>query len=266
MKAGIGINLFALLLQFSGVMATAAAAAPESQKIDLQKAEDEKPLLSTYGTGDNPSQAVKEAEWKVRRLQEALRLDPKNEKTRMTLVQTFESLAAYHEQKLNSLDAWRYYGAAARVLTESGDAEKLKKRIAYDQSRAEKNHQLRLQYLRRRKRVGFVYTSFQWLDYPKLDRTDALAYTAKVSNAIRNAWSDAEQNRHITDGGRLPKPLIVSFDVHRSGKMSGLKIDSSCGLSLVDQAAVKAVSEAGPMPALLPAMGDVVHFQSQFVK
>jgi|GEM_PF-5457897 len=220
----------------------------------------------TYNTVERPPISVVEAEWKIRRLQTTLHNEPHNEKARMVLVQTFESLALYHEQRRNALDSWRYYKAAAEVLAQSESADKFKKRIEADRARGEVNHKLRSQYLRERKRSGFVYTSFQWLNFPKLDRSDALAFTSIVTNLVRNSWSDAQTNSHITNGAQFNKILVVSFNLHRNGKLTDLKVDQSSGSPLIDAAAMQSIRDVGEMPKLLPAMGEVVHFQSQFTK
>ncbi|MBS2005695.1 MAG: TonB family protein [Cyanobacteria bacterium SZAS TMP-1] len=226
----------------------------------------EKGPSSTFNTGEHNPARVQEAEWSVRRLQQALHADPTNEKVRISLVQTLEALAAYHEKKRNSLDAWRYYEAAARELGLSAERKKWKKRIEYDENRAGFNHQLRADFLHKQKRVGFVYTTFQWLDYPKLDRKDALAYTAKVNTMVRDAWSDYQKNSRIIGGGGLPRMLVVGFNLHRDGRISNLKVESSCGFPAVDAAAVRCIRDVGRMPPLLPAMGESVPFQSQFTK
>ena len=184
----------------------------------------------------------------------------------MALVQTFESLALYHEQRRNALDSWRYYKAASEVLAQSENADKFKNRIAADQARGEVNHKLRSQYLRERRRSGFVYTSFQWLDFPKLDRRDALAFTSIITNLVRNSWSDAQTNSHITNGGKFNKMLVISFNLHRNGKLTDLKVEESSGSPLIDAAAMQSIRDVGVMPKLLPSMGEVVHCQSQFTK
>jgi TonB family protein len=241
-----------------------ALAQTDSKNVQAASASDRRPLASPARlTPGN----LADVQSKVRSLYAALARDKNNQDCRLELAQDLESLALYAERNRDYLNAWRYYEGAAQVLDYPGDGSQ-KKRAAKDAEKAESNHKLRLDYIKNLKLVGWVYTTFNWHDYKNLETKQGADYQSAVGLPIRRNWSFAERMLHL----RLPhvaspKPmLIVSFNVHRNGTLSDIKVAKSCGQPKIDEIAMQAVKDVGKAPPLLPAMGDVVPFQAQFIK
>jgi TonB family protein len=209
---------------------------------------------------------------KVQKLWVVFGKDPDCRECRLKLAQGMEGLGLFAEGNRDYVNAWRYYEGAA-VAANYPREKTWKKRADQDSQNAARCHKLRLDYIKDLKLIGWVYTSFNWHNYKGLDPKAATTYMTEVGLPIRRNWSYARR----TMGFRLPEGpegpegpdgpvLVVSFNVHRNGTVSNIKLVKSCGTPKLDAVAMRAIAEVGKMPELLPGMGEVVSFQSQFVK
>jgi TonB family protein len=205
------------------------------------------------------------ARWHLRELNAALAKDPDNRACRLELAQALESLAALFEERRDYLNAWRYYDSAAKVLDHARE-KSWKKRADDDAHKAASNRKRGLDYIDKKKDNGWVYTTFDWRDYKSIDRNVCAEYMKQVGLPVLRDWSISKKLYQLSIPAGFSPRLVVSFNVHRDGTMSDIKLAKSCGSKSVDAFALRAVQDAGKVPPLLPAMGDVVPFESQFVK
>ena len=68
--------------------------------------------------------------------------------------------------------------------------------------------------------------------------SDDKPYIAELERRVKRAWFPPKGNES--------KTVIVTFTILRSGYVSDLRIEHSCGVSIVDDAALKAVRNAQP--------------------
>jgi TonB family protein len=75
-------------------------------------------------------------------------------------------------------------------------------------------------------------------------------YRSALANALYGAWK-----RPIVSGLTQAVEVRVSFEIMRDGNVRGLRIDESSGVPMLDRSALRAVSDASPLPALPATMG-----------
>jgi len=73
-------------------------------------------------------------------------------------------------------------------------------------------------------------------------------YRSSVANALYGRW-----RRPVVSGIVEPIEVRVAFEIMRDGNVRGLRIDESSGVPTLDRSALRAVSDAAPLPAL-PSM------------
>jgi len=73
-------------------------------------------------------------------------------------------------------------------------------------------------------------------------------YRSSVANALYGHW-----RRPIVTGIGEPIEVRVAFEIMRDGNVRGLRIEESSGVPTLDRSALRAVSDAAPLPAL-PSM------------
>lgn len=76
-------------------------------------------------------------------------------------------------------------------------------------------------------------------------------YRAAVTNALYNNW-----RRPIVSGIREPAEVRVAFEIMRDGNVRGLRVQDSSGIPSLDRSALRAVSNASPLPALPSSIGE----------
>jgi len=73
-------------------------------------------------------------------------------------------------------------------------------------------------------------------------------YRSSVANALYGHW-----RRPVVSGIAEPIEVRVAFEIMRDGNVRGLRIEESSGVPTLDRSALRAVSDATPLPAL-PSM------------
>jgi TonB family protein len=73
-------------------------------------------------------------------------------------------------------------------------------------------------------------------------------YRSSVANALYGHW-----RRPVVSGISEPIEVRVAFEIMRDGNVRGLRIEESSGVPTLDRSALRAVSDATPLPAL-PSM------------
>ena len=73
-------------------------------------------------------------------------------------------------------------------------------------------------------------------------------YRSSVANALYGNW-----RRPVVSGIVEPIEVRVAFEIMRDGNVRGLRIDESSGVPTLDRSALRAVSDATPLPPL-PSM------------
>lgn len=73
-------------------------------------------------------------------------------------------------------------------------------------------------------------------------------YRSSVANALYGNW-----RRPVVSGIAEPIEVRVAFEIMRDGNVRGLRIEESSGVPTLDRSALRAVSDAMPLPAL-PSM------------
>ena len=74
-------------------------------------------------------------------------------------------------------------------------------------------------------------------------------YRAAVANALYGAW-----RRPVLAGLREPLEVRVAFEIMRDGNVRGLRVEQPSGVPVLDRSALRAVSDATPLPALPPSL------------
>lgn len=219
------------------------------------------PSLSEATLALSPAEALP----KIEKLQHTLAQEPNNKDCRLQLALALESLGLFWDQKHDYLKSSRYYQGAARVFDLPGE-KGWKKRSELDAKRAASSYKEHIEHLRSLKIEGFVFTSFDWHGYKNLDRKAAADYQAAVGQPIRINWSLAKRLQRLELREDQKKLLKIGFDVHRDGTVSDIKVVTPCGNPKIEEAAMQAIKDVGKVTPLLPALGNVVHFESQFMK
>lgn len=75
-------------------------------------------------------------------------------------------------------------------------------------------------------------------------------YRAAVTQALYARWQ-----RPIVDGLTGPIDVRVAFEIQRDGQVHDLRIEQTSGVPVLDRSALRAVSEASPLPQLPPGVG-----------
>jgi len=76
-------------------------------------------------------------------------------------------------------------------------------------------------------------------------------YRSSVANALYGHW-----RRPVIGGLVEPIEVRVAFEIMRDGNVRGLRIDESSGVPSLDRSALRAVSDATPLPALPSALSE----------
>ena len=84
-------------------------------------------------------------------------------------------------------------------------------------------------------------------------------YRASVTNSLYGHW-----RRPVVSGIREPIEVRVAFEIMRDGNVRGLRIEESSGVPTLDRSALRAVSDATPLPAL-PSMLHEPYLPASFV-
>ena len=87
---------------------------------------------------------------------------------------------------------------------------------------------------------GFTGQMMEAVDFPYA------WYLNQVQTRVRDAW-DTPGDR-LLSGGR--RPVAVSFVIHRSGRVSDVRVAATSGTPGLDASAVRAVERAQPFPPL----------------
>ena len=78
-------------------------------------------------------------------------------------------------------------------------------------------------------------------------------YRSAVTAALYGRW-----RRPLLDRLLEPIEVQVSFEIHRNGSVQGLRMDRSSGVPTLDRSAIRAVTDANPLPPLPPTWRDPV--------
>jgi len=194
---------------------------------------------------------------------------------RSALADFLESLASDSEKKNDWSGAWRYYQRAAAVLRDPAEQD-WARRADEDTEKADvyrvKQTDRRLQeeeaksIARRAKEMpAIVVPDLDW-KVKEADRFAENRYREEVWKRIRAAWTSSEARRSIVDKADFKQPAVISFDVHTDGDVSDITITGTSGDRRIDLAALKTVEDLGKMEPLLPGMGTLVRFQTEFGK
>jgi TonB family protein len=70
-------------------------------------------------------------------------------------------------------------------------------------------------------------------------------YRSAVTNALYSNW-----RRPVLSGMVEPVEVRVAFEIMRDGTVRGLRLDEPSGVPTLDRSALRAVSDAAPLPAL----------------
>lgn len=88
------------------------------------------------------------------------------------------------------------------------------------------------------------------------EQADFGPYMSELQRRIKHAWTPTKENQS--------KRVVVVFKIHKSGELSDLRLDRTCGTATADQAALKAVEDAAPFAALPKGCQDSVDIQFTF--
>jgi TonB family protein len=76
-------------------------------------------------------------------------------------------------------------------------------------------------------------------------------YRSSVANALYGHW-----RRPVISGLVEPIEVRVAFEIMRDGNVRGLRVEESSGVPSLDRSALRAVSDATPLPALPSALSE----------
>lgn len=76
-------------------------------------------------------------------------------------------------------------------------------------------------------------------------------YRSSVANTLYGHW-----RRPVVSGIVEPIEVHVAFEIMRDGNVRGLRIEESSGVPTLDRSALRAVSDASPLPALPAALSE----------
>lgn len=204
-------------------------------------------------------------ECKIREMTSQLAKEPDNKECRLRLAQGLETLAQYSLDQEDFLNAWRYFEGAAHVLNYPKE-KGLKKRADEDAEKAAQCHQARVDFLSKMKIKGWVYVTFNWHKINDLDPKAANEYIQQIGLPVRKNWSVAKRLHNVQLGEFTGPHIIVSFNIHRDGSISDIKLTKSCGRPAIDELALQCVKKVTKEPPLLPVMGQVLPCEAQFAR
>jgi TonB family protein len=72
-------------------------------------------------------------------------------------------------------------------------------------------------------------------------------YRASVTAALYSNWQ-----RPVLSGVREELAVTIAFDILRDGRVMRARVEASSGVPSLDRSALRAVSDASPLPALPP--------------
>ena len=72
-------------------------------------------------------------------------------------------------------------------------------------------------------------------------------YKGSVTAALFSQW-----RKPILEGNTEPHEVRVTFQIHRDGRVTDLRIAQSSGVPSLDRSALRAVADAAPLPPLPP--------------
>ena len=72
-------------------------------------------------------------------------------------------------------------------------------------------------------------------------------YRSQVTAALYSHW-----RKPVLQGANEPFEVRVTFDILRDGSVRNLRVDATSGVPSLDRSAVRAVTDAAPLPALPP--------------
>ncbi|MBS2009727.1 MAG: TonB family protein [Cyanobacteria bacterium SZAS TMP-1] len=212
---------------------------------------------------------------KIKAQEKIVARDTANKQNRLDLANLLEAAAADCEKSGDTAGVWRYYQRAAAVLRDPRE-EAWEARAAADTSKAatfravETEQRYRIEEARAiAKRALAVPLETPSLNLQVQQEQDKFAenlYREDVWKRTQSAWLASELRKEVTDTSRFKKPVIISFDVHTEGNITDITIISSSGDERIDLAALKVVRDLGKLQPLLPGMGSLVRFQTEFGK
>lgn len=213
---------------------------------------------------------------KIKDLEKTVAKEPGNRTNRLALIDFLESLAADCDKKNDPSGAWRYYQRAAAALRdpkedswEARAADDTTKAAAFRVKATEatyREEEARAVARRSREMPAIMAPSFDWRSRKDRDLFSENRYREDVWKKVQTAWLNSELRRAIVGTDSFKTPAVVSFDVHTDGEVSDIKIITSSGDRRIDLAALKVVEDLGKMEPLLPGMGSLVRFQTEFGK
>jgi outer membrane biosynthesis protein TonB len=217
---------------------------------------------------------------KIKALEKTVAKEPTNKENRLVLVDFLESLAADGEKKGDWAGAWRDYQRAAAVLRdpvvedwEKRAAEDTAKAAGYRQKQTDKRvaeEEAKAMVRRAREMPAIVAPSFDWnankATNPLADPLAENSYRESVLKRVQSAWANSAMRKQVTDISGFKRPAIISFDVHDNGEVSDIKITTTSGDRRIDLAAQKVVEDLGKLEPLIPSMGPLVRFHTEFGK
>ena len=267
MKHSFALLLVCTLALLPGQAQTAGsasdAAAPASE-VDVQ-------------TAKKKARAEEQArDDKIKNLEKSVAWEPANKQNRLALVDFLESLASDSEKKDDWAGAWRYYQRAAAVLRDPAEPDWEARAVADSAKAADyrvkqndkrvREEEARALARRVRDMPSIVAPSLDFNTKKQADDFAENRYREVVWKKVQSAWINSSARQDVKDTSTFTKPAIVSFDVHSDGEVSDIKITGTSGDRRIDLAAQKVVEDLGKMAPLLPGMGSLVRFQTEFGK
>jgi len=212
---------------------------------------------------------------KIKAQEKVVRFSEKKE-DRQTLADLLESSADDCSKADDLAGAWRYYQRAAAVLRdpkedawESRAAEDTTKAASFRERETEQRYKIEeARAIARRAAMvpAIEVPSINWQSQKEPDNFAENRYREVVWKRVQTAWRDSQIRKAVTDTSNFKKPAIISFDVHAEGNITDIKIVNSSGDPQIDLAAFKVVQDLGKMEPLVPGMGPLVRFQTEFGK
>lgn len=213
---------------------------------------------------------------KIKSLEKTVAKDTANKDNRLALADYLESLGAECEKKDDWAGVWRFYQRAAAVLRdptvadwEKRAADDTAKAAIFRQKQTDKRvaeEEAKIVARRAREMPPIVAPNLDWHGNSEADSFAENRYREEVWKRVQNAWVNSAARKKVLDTSNFQKPVIISFDVHSDGEVSDIKITSSSGDRRIDLAALKVVEELGKVDPLLPGMGSLVRFHTEFGK
>ncbi len=213
---------------------------------------------------------------KIKELEKAIARDSANKDNRLALADYLEQLAAESEKKDDWAGAWRFYQRTAAVLRdppvddwEKRAADDLAKAATYRQKQTDKRvaeEEAKMVARRAHDMPPIVAPSLDWKAKKEADIFAENRYREEVWKRVQSAWVNSPARKNVKDMSNFHRPVIISFDVHSDGEVSDIKITASSGDRRIDLAALQVVEDLVKIEPLLPGMGPLVRFHTEFGK